>query len=116
METKIRQEQLETINNYKYSFIEDYSDWKYVVETINNNLYDYLDLLSEDDDNIDTTILKPFSYDDFCHNYILQIERYYEEFDKLNKEAINSIFEVMIILKISESSLYPKELIEKFIY
>lgn len=106
-------EQLETVITYKESFVEDYDDWKEVVSTINSNLYDYLDMFDEED--IDTDILDPFTYNEFCSEFIIQLERYFEDFDELTKESINAIFEVIILLRISNTSSTPATVIEQFI-
>lgn len=106
-------EQINVIETYKESFVEDYEDWKEVVSVLNTNLYEYLAMFENYD--IDVDLLEPFTYNEFCIDFIIQIERYYEEFDTLTKDAINAVFEVMILLKISNTSESPTEIIEKFL-
>ena len=109
----MNEEQIDVIETYKDSFVEEYDDWREVVSVMNTNLYDYLEMFEENEINVN--ILEPFTYDEFCVEYIIQVERYYEEFEELTKEGINSIFEVMILLKISNTSLTPNSLLEKFL-
>lgn len=107
--------QQQIIESYRNSFVEDYDEWKIVLSSVNKDLYMYLNNFEPFEDQIEISNLEPFTYTELCVEYIKHIERYFEDFETLNENAIAAIFEVMIILKISNTSKTPNVLIEKFL-
>lgn len=118
IEEFLTKEQLEIIDNYKTTFIEDYNDWKTIVSTINTNLYNYIEVFESnitEKNSMDIDKLNPFTYNEFCDEFITQLKRYFEEFETLTQEAIASIFEVIIVVKLSKTTKYPADMIQLFL-
>ena len=104
--------QEDIIDTYKASFVEEYDNWKSVLESINSNIPEYLGMYSID---LEEAEVKPFTYDEFCIEFINQVEMFFGEFDELSKDGIHAIFEVIILLRIADASTSPVSAIESFL-
>ena len=108
----IKEIQEDIIETYKMSFVEEYDNWRDIVDTINNNIPKYLEMFTIELSEEEVT---NFTYDEFCISFTHQVEMFFEEFDELSKDGIHSIFEVMILLRIADASTSPISAIESFL-
>jgi len=109
---EIKEDQIKIINSYKESFIEEYQKWKDIISEINKCIPIYKEELQID---IDINKIVFFSYDEFCNEFLKQLNSFFEDFDILTKIGLHTIFESMILLKIANASDEPSSLIEKFL-
>lgn len=110
MESMNNQDSKEIIKSYEESFIEEYEKWKSIINEVNSTIPDFEHIVE-----FNVGDVTPFTYNEFCSEFLEHLNTLFDNFNVLTKSAIYSIFESMILLKIANSSNEPSSAIKSLL-
>jgi hypothetical protein len=102
--------QEEIIKTYEESFVEEYDKWRGIIEDVNKSIPQFIESVE-----FEVGEIEPFTYNEFCLEFLEHLKTLYENFPVLTKIGIYSIFESMILLKIANSADEPSSAIKSLL-
>jgi hypothetical protein len=81
----------EILNDYNISFVEDFDNWRGLVDEVNDFIPKYMSSIC-----LPKHIVKPYTYNDFCNSYRKEVELYIISNKRIDVDIVYQILDILI--------------------